>query len=57
MAGLRGTQPRQTSQADKGDGEEDCEPLFYRGCWKQGFHNLFYFLPIQNKLERLLELL
>jgi hypothetical protein len=39
------------------DSEEDCERLFYRGYWKRDFDYFFQFLPIQNQLERLLELL
>jgi hypothetical protein len=39
------------------DGERVSELSFYRDYWKHGFHYFFYFLPIQNVIEKLLELL
>jgi hypothetical protein len=39
------------------DGERVSELSFYRDYWKHGFHYFFYFLLIQNVIEKLLELL
>jgi sugar/nucleoside kinase (ribokinase family) len=39
------------------DSEADWEPRFCRACWNDIFSLFFIFLPMENEMERLLELL
>jgi hypothetical protein len=54
---LRGGELAKDRESPGSNGEGDCDPVFFRARWNEGFAIFLYFLPVGTNTKDLLELL